>query len=366
MTQEQILKYIQETVSEIMNRVITAKDLLDDNKSQALIDAIKQALDRLGLTFQDVIPNFTTNNYFKGVDEASALLSESGLEVTGGLALARSGMVAKGFRKKIHLEAVQAIAGDMMDDLLTALSKAKESAEVNIKETVKAVKKDIAKGLIVGDSSKVVSQRVQQSFIKHGLTAISKKDKNGVMRRLPLDFYCNTVVSTKMREANTQGATNRYIENGVKLVQVDTHAPTCKTCAKYEGMVICISGNVPGFKSIKDKSVKLPPYHPNCQHTIRPYMTEFKTQQEIQKEKDKWKRWNPEKDDRSAANKKAYEKEQAIRRRVNTEKKQYAKIKVALGDKAPKTIGAYRRMKRANSKSWQKLQAEYRSAIRQI
>lgn len=99
----------------------------------------------------------------------------------------------------------------------------------------------------------------------------------------------------------------------------------------------------------------------SCRHTTLPYVIEYKSKEDIQAEKNKWKKFNPDKDTRSPAEKREYEKEQAIRRQANAEKKQYARFNALLGDENYKTIGAFRRGKRENTKKFQQLQSKYRS-----
>jgi hypothetical protein len=358
MNTDQLLQYIAAVMNDIFEGVLNAKDLLQDKNKTALLEAIIDALDRLDKTIEDVIPREAFLLYFMGMDEAAASLVESGIVVQGGLALTATGQVASGFRKRMHLEAIDEISGDTLLDLKAAIRTAKENAGIAIERTLESVKEDIAKGMIMGDHNKVVSKKVAKSFAENGLTSFITKDG----KKLPLDFYARTVTKTKMKVAHTTGAVNRYVENGINLVKVGEHHPTCIVCSRYQGMVIDLTGETSGFKSVNDAGVKLPPYHPNCEHSIRPYVIKYKTAEEIKAEKEKWKRFNPEKDNRTPAQKKAYEKEQAIRREANKEKKQYAKMKAAMGDKAPKTIGAYRRMKRKNDEKWKQLQSDYLSA----
>lgn len=363
MNTEQLLAYFLEVIEEIFASVLSAEDLLNDKNKMALLQSIFEALDRLGVAVEEVIPVETARAYFGGVDEATALLTNAGVSVAeaGALTLTAGGQIATGVvQRRIHLEAVDAIAGDTMMDMKAAIRTAKNSAVTTIDEALAEVKGAIAKGIIKGEHSKVAAQKVAQAFAKHGLTAFVTSDG----KKLPLDFYARTVTRTKTRTAHTTGAVNRYKETGVKFVKINEHHPTCHVCARYQGMVVALEENEYGFPTTD--GIPLPPYHPNCQHTVSPYVIEFKTEAEIQEEKKKWEQFNPEKDVRTTAQRQAYEKEQAIRREANQEKKNYAKMLAALGDKAPKTIGAYRRMKRKNDEKWKQLQSEYLSAVRQI
>lgn len=357
MNAEHLLIYFSEVIEEIFNDVLSVGDLLQDQNKVALIQSIAASLDRLDATVGDVMPAEIVQAYLAGVSEATALLAAAGSAMTVGV----GGQVAAAMiQKKMHLEAIDLIAGDTMQDLRAAIRTALRYGINTIDNALMEVRSDLAKGMIKGDHSKVVSQKVAKSFAEHGLTSFITKDK----RRLPLDFYARTVVRTKIRTAHNTGALNRYKETGTKFIKISQHHPTCRVCAKYQGMVVALEENEYGFPTTKE--IPLPPYHPNCQHTIGPYNIRDKTKAEIQEELRKWKRFSPQRDTRTATQRRAYEAEQAIRREANREKKNYAKMKAVMGEKAPKTIGAYRRMKRKNDKKWKTLQSNYLKATRKL
>jgi hypothetical protein len=357
MSPDKLIDYFSFVVQDILSQVGSADDLQNDANALDLINSILKTLDRLKITVSDVIPEQVLNAYFGGVDEGTKRLIEAGLKIKKASALTKDGKVRKEFQSPVHLEAVQNIVEDTMMDLQAAIRTAKKSAKASIDGALKAVKKDIANGLIVGDPRKVIQARVAKSFAENGLTSFVTSDD----KRLPLDFYSQTVVRTKMRTANTQGAVNRYSENDVTLVKVDEHQPTCHVCAGYGGKVFCPDGSDKRFPD-----GPLPPYHPNCRHTVAPYVADFHSEGEIQSEINKWKNFKPDKDVRSASQRKAYEKEQEIRRIANQEKKMFARYQMVLGPDCPKTIGAFRRMKRQNTVRFQELQSEYRSIMQGI
>ncbi|MFD2924178.1 phage minor capsid protein [Halobacillus naozhouensis] len=356
-----ILKYISNVVQRIIGLVAEARDLGDEKKAQSLIDEVTGILDQFGLEMEVVIPKAVIENYFGGVDQATKLMSQAGLEVNQTLTLTKSGQVAKGFQKKIHMEALEQIADDTLLDFKAAIRTAKKSSKASITGALESVKRDLAEGYIAGNTRKVINKRVADSFAENGLTAFTTVDG----RNLPLDFYASTVTKTKMKEANVKGSTNRYTESGVNLVQISTHYPTCHECARYQGLVVSLTGEHDGFPSIV-ADIALPPYHPNCSHGISPYVLEFKTEQEIGEAKSRWQNFKPEKDTRSATQKREYNKEQDARRRANEEKKQYARWQMVLGKGAPATLGAFRRMKRQNTAKFQELQSEYRSIAQEV
>ena len=347
---ERFLKILEELLQRLLEIILKPKDLLDDKESNSVKETLVKIFDALEKMVDKVVPGGLAKSYENGLKQAVEDLKATGMNK----------LVITGVSAFIHKEAVSAINDDTILDLKAAIRTAKENAILSIDNTLAEVKEDIKNGVISGETRKIVSQRVASAFAKKGLTSFVTKDG----KNLPLDFYARTVVKTKTRQAHTTGAVNRYIENDVHLVKIDEHHPTCHVCARYQGLVVSLTGNQDGFPNVKE--VPLPPYHPNCEHTIRPFVIEFKNQEEIRAERDRWERYDPEKDIRSKAQQKAYEKEQQIRRVANQEKKQYAKLRAALGDKAPKTVGTYRRMKRKNDDKWKKLQSEYRSAVKSM
>lgn len=94
-----------------------------------------------------------------------------------------------------------------------------------------------------------------------------------------LDTYSEMVVRTTTREAVVQGQVMRMASHGVNLARVSMHASACKICQPYEGRLVSLDGSVTEFQgqSVGDASVPLPPYHPNCRHTIEPVVAEIET-----------------------------------------------------------------------------------------
>ncbi|WP_028976446.1 phage minor capsid protein [Sporolactobacillus terrae] len=256
MSPDKLIDYFSFVVQDILSQVSSVDDLQNDANALELINSILKTLDRLKATVADVIPEQILKEYFGGVDEGTKLLIAAGLEIKKASALTKDGKVRKEFQSQMHLEAVQNIVEDTMMDLNAAIRTAQRSAKASIDGALKAVNKDIANGLIVGDPRKVIQARVAKSFAENGLTSFITSDD----KRLPLDFYSQAVVRTKMRTANTTGAVNRYLENDVKLVKVDEHSPTCHVCAPYAGKVVSLNGDIEGFPS---GTGILPPYHPN-------------------------------------------------------------------------------------------------------
>ncbi|MER2091054.1 MAG: phage minor capsid protein [Sporosarcina sp.] len=358
MKEEQLLTYLQEIIVGISESV-AGSELTEEEQVEMLIRDIKDLLDQFSFEVERAIPESILLNYFGGVDEATKALKAAGVGVESDVSVLPSKAIAKSFQRKIHMEAVQELLDDTLMDFRAAIRTAQASASTSITDTLASVKSDIAKGIIVGDPRKVIQAQVARSFAKDGLTAFVTSDG----KKLPLDFYSMTVTRYKMREAANTGAVNRYEENDQDLVQIIENSDTCPVCAQYKDIVVSLSGKTPGYKSVSE--IKLPPYHPNCRGSIRPFVERFKSGEEIELAKKTSSGWSDERDVRTPAQKKAYEREQTARRIANDEKKQFARWKMALGEDAPKTLGAFRRMKRQGTAEFQEMQLEFRRLMRE-
>lgn len=356
MNSEQLIEYLQAVTMEILS-TISAADMLDDASRLAAIRQIQNTLDQFGLTVQEVLPQEIIMSYFSGVEGANALLTGAGVSLATTTVFTPAGKIAQPFQKVIHLSAVERLVENTMDDMQAAIRTAKASVGINIEQTLAEVKKDLSVGLIRGDARNTTKLRVMKSFLDGGMTSFITKDN----KRLPLNFYAATVARTKMREATVQGSVNRYKDTGSDLVQIVGNGDSCKTCSTYNGMVISLSGDTEGYPVLGENQIQLPPFHPNCRCSCRPFILRFVSAEEVRAAQKRNDKYEPGKDMRTKAERQAYEQEQKMRRIANEEQKQFMRWQEALGADAPKTLGAFRRMKRANSLKFQELQSNYRS-----
>jgi len=346
--EEQIVEIVAAVVESLITDIGSVGDIFDNAQKAGLLEAILSRLHELGIVLEQLFPKAVAEAYSTGLKFGEAALVTAGL--TGGT------LVATAPSKLIHVEALDALVSKGMGDLKAAIRTMEEEIPERLEQVLEDVQKDLGTTILTGENRKKATARVAHTFAKEGLYSFITADN----KKLPLDFYAATVTKTKLRDAHNQGSVNRYIENGVDLVIVDKHFPTCKVCAQKQGIVISLSGKTKGYISAEE--IGLPPFHPHCRHTIKPYILRGKTAEEIRK--DKAVKYKPAKDTRTPAQKKAYETEQRIRKVANAEKKQYEAMKVRLGDKAPKTLAAFRRMKRKGNKQWIQLQKDYRDSIR--
>lgn len=361
MNPEELLeRYANEAVAEIL-LILLNETYGDDWKIYQTEQRILAIIEQLGLVFEEVVPPMILKSYFQGVDAATLAMVGAGAAVAPTLALTPQGLISKPFQKLVHIKAVEALIDAGMGDLRAATRTAMQSFSTTLAETLDNVQADMAKGIIKGDTRKVIQARVAKSFTEGGFTAFTTSDG----KRLPLNFYSMTVVRTKTVTASIEGSNRRYIEAGQDLVEIEGNKECCEICARYQGMVVSLTGKTPGYPVVGG-DIKLPPYHPNCRcgHTV--FMLRYVSDKEVEAAKKRNARFNPEKDMRTPAQKRAYDLEQKKRRIANEENKLFAKMNRLSIPGMPKNIGAFRNMKRNKPEKYAELMKEYRNVLNPV
>lgn len=339
-------------------KILYTYDLTNDNRALEVLTAIDDMFERLDVAVEDVIPEDMMHSYFEGIDNAGLLMSEAGVSVAGGLqaSISSSGKIASAFKTQAHLDAIAEVTDNTMMDLKAAIRTAQQNTYFTLKTVLEEVKDELQSGIIRGNTRRDITAKVAQAFEKDGLIAFVTSDG----KKLPIDFYSEVVTRTNLKDANIKGAINRYKENGQDLVKISGNTPTCHECYAYRGIVFSLSGEDERFPPAKGN---LPPYHPNCNCSASVFVESYHSEEEMNREAENSKGFNPDKDTRSESDKKAYAEQQRLNRINNYEKKRYATVVATIGkENSPKTLGAFKRMKRSNSKGYKELMQKMREA----
>jgi hypothetical protein len=90
-------------------------------------------------------------------------------------------------------------------------------------------------------------------------------------RRWQLSTYSRMVTRTVTREAVVEGALNRMAAHGIALARVSEHASSCPQCSPYQGRLVSLDGQTVDYLGEAVMGTEfLPPFHPNCRHSIAP------------------------------------------------------------------------------------------------
>lgn len=325
-----------------ISMLILTTNLLDDKERNKMIRNINHLIEINHYNVTDLVGEELADEYQQELENAESLLEEQGLELSTTLnAMAQD-------------NAIRIIINDTMQDLSAAYRTARINMTKNIEQTVEDVKEEIAKGIMYGNTRDKTTKRVQETFLKEGMTSFVTKDG----KQLPLDFYSETVVRTKTRTARINAHVNTYEGYGVNLVEVVGASDPCPHCGAYHDMVFSTDGKDKRFPHLNVRDVF--PLHPNCRCSVIPFVAQLEDEDVIQEKIELSKEFDPTKDRRTEEQKQAYNKMQNARRKARQEVKDYDKIKSVLGNDAPKTIGAYRRMKRGKTKGYLEIQRRMR------
>ena len=212
-----------------------------------------------------------------------------------------------------------------------------------------------------------------EALRREGITAFV--DKAG--RNWSLHTYCAMVSRTTSRQAEVLAVLTADPEQD--LYRISSHGTTCAICAPFEGRVYSKSGTNPDYPPLAAAFGKQDPagpdilantwlnMHPGCLHSILPYTTAGRTEEEIQRIKDFS---NPAKnpysvDPRTEKQIKAYRAKEAARRRWLATYKQWEDYRVTLGDRVPKTYQTFEKHKKLNDEKYKNWQRLYREANRE-
>lgn len=333
LTPEQVKKlsqFLQNQVKELVSGV----NIESEKDTQRMYMAIEKLFDNIGSSVQKEVPKTIYEQYANGLSNAQQQLIDTGL-ITDTGAFNVQNAIAQEF---VHTDAITSIVTDTMQDLASAFRTAKKYSKKNVDVAVKDVQDEVAKGLMVGMTNKQMSQRVAKKFGEQGMTSFVTVDG----KHLPLDFYAETVVRTKTQTAYNHSHLNRYAEDDIKHVTVTGNIPTCGECVGYRGHVFATERG-DQFPYINLYTTF--PKHPNCQCNFRPYIIDFKSDDEVKRDLEHSKTFDESKDSRTQEEKERYNTDQKAKAKARRNSLSYNKMRNRLGSDGPQTFQEYLQVK---------------------
>jgi hypothetical protein len=122
-----------------------------------------------------------------------------------------------------------------------------------------------------GTDYRMAAKHMQQQLERDGTRAFV--DRAG--REWGLKPYTRMVIRTTTREAMSQGSFKGLIDTGNELVKVSHHASSCDICKEWDGQIFCLPNANEALVAQYPILKKLPPFHPNCKHSIGPAGVQF-------------------------------------------------------------------------------------------
>ncbi len=188
---------------------------------------------------------------------------------------------------------------------------------------------------------------------EQGITAIKTKNN----RYIRMDAYANMVARSTTREVTNTATIKQVQELGYDLVKMSSHPDSCPICQQFEGRVYSISGKDKRFPKLDIAfSSGYANIHPNCRHTLEPYIEAFN---DVDKDIINSNRpfTEPDRNDRQVQ---TYYQIQREKAKLRADRLQWEKYRTVLGNEAPSTLAGFRRMKTANSENYQELKRKYK------
>ena len=204
-------------------------------------------------------------------------------------------------------------------------------------------------------------QALIQKLENEGFLTVQYGDQPGGYQ-VRLDAYASMVARSTTRELTNTAQLNTAQQWGYDLVFVPEHYPTCELCAPLQGRVFSVSGkdkrfpylyDLPGFRDGYRN------FHPNCRHVIVVTVESLWTPEQREKYlADAKKPLNV--DVRGEEERALYNEQQRKNRQARQTLYQYERYKAVLGKDAPKSLAAFKRLKKSDGENWKFMQLDYR------
>ena len=155
--------------------------------------------------------------------------------------------------------------------IMAELDQSMNAADRQILRTV-----NDAYSAIVGRTSALVAtgtityrdavKRELDSFANRGITSFRDKAD----RVWDMETYAEMATLTAIERATREGYTDTMQEYGFDLAIISDHYGACPVCEAWQGVVVSVSGNTPGYHSLADAEAA-GVFHPRCLHDISTY-----------------------------------------------------------------------------------------------
>ena len=258
----------------------------------------------------------------------------------------------------------------IVDNITSQLNKAVATVGRRCNDYIRqAALEATAKKLTTGQTVKQMQQDLQNKLVDSKITSVAYA--NGTEHNIK--DYSAMVARTTTAETQNTAQVVQGNAWGYDLVRMTSHYPTCNVCAMYQGRVYALTKEAANgkYKGKNGKPLRFAylydtalvdgynTIHPNCRHRFAIFPANAYTKDELAEFSRQ--SMQPFADLRSDTERKAYAREQAVKRKRNASMRQYNEVKQYLPDIAPKTFAGWQRMKSANSQRYQDLMSDYRS-----
>lgn len=237
-------------------------------RMKVLLKQVNETLNRLDGPVEDWARNWLPDSYQRGRLYATRSLVQLGV--------AESSALKAGFGV-VDIRQLNALAEYLAVNVAAAKAGSLQAISTAIRQSQLPIGTDIAaartvgRGLVLGEGV----QGIRRDLLSRVLSGqFAPGGYKGT-----LEQYAELLARTRSREAQTNGMLQTCADYGVDLVKVPPHGGACDFCAPLQGAVFSISGKDPRFPALA--VVGPPPWHPNCEDVLAPFVDSLASQAEI-------------------------------------------------------------------------------------
>lgn len=234
-----------------MGKINKALFLMLKNPTDEQIKKFRDTRDALLVGWFMAIMGDAQPDYYKaaqiGIDTADSQLKRKGINVIK--------------NKKITKDTYTSKVNNSLNSLEQDLRAITESIRANSEKIIKELKSGPTANTL--SEQKKISTKLVTDLEEKGITFFT--DKLG--RKTPIEKYVKMRVFTDSVTLQRTTYFVRAIQYGVDLVRIvhlNIH-PSCELCAPFEGKILSINGDEPGYMTISEAE-DYGLFHPNCDH----------------------------------------------------------------------------------------------------
>ncbi len=268
--------------------------------------------------------------------------------------------------RQLHTDAIYDLRREVMTQIEQGIAEARQQTENLVAEAQETAQKAALRSMGLDAAQHKIDTvgtitDMQQELVKRlEATGILKVELGSGKhkREMSITNYAHLVARSTSREVGNTARINQMSANGFDLVEIPPHYPTCEICAILQDRVYSISGEDKRFPHLSKAIGVYKNIHPHCRHVIVGWAEMMYTPEEIEEAIKKSNR--PWTDPRSGEEKQFYNELQRKNRQARDLQYQYERYKQRLGKDAPKSLYAFKRIKKEGGEKWEELQKKYR------
>jgi len=244
-----LIELYKKTFKTISQEIIDASESGKISRAKLMV-RVNLELEKLGVDVEKFVKTEIPKYYNDGAAIALQDLRKLGVD------LSSSGSAV------INAAAIQALVDETAGAIYEGITGISRNVSNIIGETTrKQLTMTLAEGKLTAETRKTISAALKQQLEDRGIAAL--KDKAG--REWTFDRYTAMLTRTKAVEARNQGLANKMVQYGYDLVQISNHGSKHLACARWEGRIVSLTGQTPGYPTLAE-ATNDGLFHPNCEH----------------------------------------------------------------------------------------------------